>query len=204
MNVYFIVEGRRTEKKVYPAWLGHLIPELRRVNWAFEADNNNYYLFNGNGFPALLHNHLRNSIDEVNDLPQYSYLVIALDVDEASVEKRIDEIHNFINANDLVLDKAELIIIAQNKTIETWFLGNRRVFKANPQSQDYLNYIKFYNVKENDPEEMGLYPIFNTHAQFHADYCREMLRERNIRYSKTRPNGVVELEYLKELNIIIH
>jgi len=45
MNVYFIVEGRRTEKKVYPAWLGHLIPELRRVNWAFEADNNNYYLF---------------------------------------------------------------------------------------------------------------------------------------------------------------
>ena len=46
---------------------------------------------------------------------------------------------------------------------------------------------------------MGLYPIFNTHAQFHADYCREMLRERNIRYSKTRPNGVVELEYLKEL-----
>ena len=130
MNVYFIVEGRRTEKKVYPAWLGHLIPELRRVNWAFEADNNNYYLFNGNGFPALLHNHLRNSIDEVNDLPQYSYLVIALDVDEASVEKRIDEIHNFINANDLVLDKAELIIIAQNKTIETWFLGNRRVFKA--------------------------------------------------------------------------
>ena len=30
MNLYFIVEGRRTEKKVYPEWLNFLIPELKR------------------------------------------------------------------------------------------------------------------------------------------------------------------------------
>ena len=46
---------------------------------------------------------------------------------------------------------------------------------------------------------MGIYPNFNTHSQFHADYCTEFLRERNIRYSKNRPNGVVDKDYLESL-----
>ena len=58
MNLYIIVEGRRTEKKVYPEWFNFLIPELNRVNWAFEATHNNYFLFNGNVFHSLLHNFL--------------------------------------------------------------------------------------------------------------------------------------------------
>lgn len=31
MNIYFLVEGKRTERKVYPAWLAYLLPELQRV-----------------------------------------------------------------------------------------------------------------------------------------------------------------------------
>ena len=31
------------------------------------------------------------------------------------------------------------------------------------------------------------------------DYCTEFLRERNIRYSKNKPNGVVEEIYLNKL-----
>ena len=30
MNLYFLVEGK-TEKKVYPQWLSHLIPGLKQV-----------------------------------------------------------------------------------------------------------------------------------------------------------------------------
>ena len=196
MNIYFIVEGRRTEKKVYPAWLSHLIPNLNRVNWAYEASENNYYLFNGDGFPALLHNHLRNSMDEVNDLGNYNYLALILDVDESSIQGRIDEVHLFIKKENLVLNNTELIIIPQNRCIESWFLGNSKIFKNNPQSNDLSDYVKFYDVKQNDPEKMGVFDDFNTHSQFHAEYCTEFLRERNIRYSKTRPNGVVEKEYL--------
>ena len=103
MNLYFIVEGRRTEKKVYPAWIKHLIPELKRVNWAYEATKNNFYLFNGNGFPALLHNHLKNSIEEVNELGIFNYLVLILDVDESSIRGRIKEVSNFIVSNNLSL-----------------------------------------------------------------------------------------------------
>ncbi len=199
MNIYFIVEGRRTEKKVYPAWLSHLIPDLIRINWAFEAENNNYYLFNGNGFPALLHNHLKNSIEEVNDLGNYNYLVLVLDVDESTIEGRIEEVNTFIENQNLKLNNTELIIIPQNRCIESWFLGNSKIFKTNPQSKDLSKYVKFYDVKQNDPENMGIYDTYNTHSQFHAEYCTEFLRERNIRYSKNRPNGVVEKEYLHSL-----
>ncbi len=31
MNIYFLVEGKRTERKVYPAWLSYILPELKQV-----------------------------------------------------------------------------------------------------------------------------------------------------------------------------
>lgn len=200
MNLYIIVEGRRTEKKVYPAWFTHLIPKLNSVKWAFQVTNNNYYLFNGNGFPALLHNHLKNSIEEVNELGNFNYLVLILDVDESTNQDRIKEVNDFLYKNNLELNNStELVIIPQNRCIESWFLGNKKVFKQNPKSPQLVEYVKFYNVKENNPEQMGIHQNFATHSQFHADYCIEFLRERNIRYSKNRPNGVVDKEYLDKL-----
>jgi len=199
MNIYFIVEGKRTEKKIYPAWLNHLIPQLERVTSAYDVENNNYYLFSGNGFPALLHNHLRNSIEEVNEISNYQYIVIILDVDEETIENRINEVNEFIIENDIVLKNVELVIIPQNRCIETWFLGNRKIYKSNPESNELSSYVRFFNVKENDPESMGIFRGFHTHAQFHTDYCIEFLKERNIRYSKTRPNGVIDPDYLVSL-----
>ena len=200
MNLYIIVEGRRTEKKVYPAWLTQLVPAIERINWAYQATNNNYFLFNGNGFPALLHNHLKNSIDEVNELGNFNYLVLILDVDESTVEGRIKEVNDFLTENKLEINiDTELVIIPQNRCIESWFLGNRKIFKSNPKNSELVKYVQFYNVKENDPEQMGIFPNFNTHSQFHADYCTEFLKERNIRYSKNRPNGVIEKDYLESL-----
>ncbi len=31
MNLYFLVEGRRTEKKIYGAWIHHVFPYLREA-----------------------------------------------------------------------------------------------------------------------------------------------------------------------------
>jgi len=56
MNVYFLVEGRRTEKKIYPKWLSHLVPELTKVDFFEDVKEFNYKLFSGFGFPHLLHN----------------------------------------------------------------------------------------------------------------------------------------------------
>ncbi len=199
MNLYFIVEGRRTEKRVYPVWLSHLLPGLTRVRWAFEATENSYYLFNGNGYPALLHNHLRNSVDEVNELGVFNYLVLILDVDESTVSERIVEVNQFMAKEKLNLVDAELIVIPQNRCIETWFLGNRKIFKSNPQNPELLQFTQFFNVKKYDPELMGIYESYRTHAQFHSEYCHLFLRERNIQYTKNNPWGVTEPSYLENL-----
>jgi hypothetical protein len=199
MNLYFLVEGKRTEIKVYPRWLSHLIPELNRVQWAHQVSDNNYFIFNGNGFPSLLHNHLKNSIEEVNDINLFKYLIVVLDVDESSVDIRKREVTTFISDNNLNLRNTELVIIPQNRCIETWFLGNRRVYKNNPQNLSLLEFINFYNVQTLDPEEMGFIVDFNTHSQFHYEYCKLMLLERNIRYSKKNPQGVTELTFLDRL-----
>ncbi len=84
MNLYFLVEGRRTERKVYPMWLSILKPEIKRVNYAVDAASNNYYLISGEGYP-LLFNQLRNSILEVNEIGKYDYLVLCLDAEETLI-----------------------------------------------------------------------------------------------------------------------
>lgn len=53
MNLYFLVEGV-TERKLYPKWINYLLPSLTRVFSPDEAEQNNYYLISGGGFPSLL------------------------------------------------------------------------------------------------------------------------------------------------------
>ncbi len=52
MNIYLLVEGH-TEADVYPAWIGHLLPELERVDNYDEVEQNNYYLFSSCGIPHI-------------------------------------------------------------------------------------------------------------------------------------------------------
>lgn len=199
MNIYFLVEGKRTEKKVYPKWLSHLLPELIEVNDPFEVKSNNYYLFNGNGFPSLLDNHLRNAVSDVNEIAKFDYLVICLDSDDETIEYRRNEVYDFIQNNNLSLDISKFIVIVQNKCIETWFLGNRKIYSKQPQSLQLRTFNRFFNVKINDPEIMTSLENFGSSAQFHEAYLSEMLFEKNIRYTKKNPNGVVEKHYLQEL-----
>lgn len=198
MNIYLLVEGRRTEKKVYPRWLGHLLPELTEVDDAFKVTKNNYYVFNGNGYPSLLDNHLKNAITDVNNINKFNYLAICLDSDDETVLDKKNEVLDFISNNNIKLINCSLAIIVQNKCIETWFLGNKRVYSRQPLSQELRRYTSFYNVQENDPELMGSIDE-TTCAQFHEVYLSEMLREKNIRYTKKNPNGVIEKYYLIEI-----
>ncbi len=46
---------------------------------------------------------------------------------------------------------------------------------------------------------MGRYHNFNTHAQFHESYLKELLKEKKTRYSKTNPGDVLKEYYLKQL-----
>ena len=199
MNLYILVEGK-TEAKVYALWLSHLIPRISRVKLACQAKNNDCFLVPSKGYPEIL-NDLQDCVKDVND-GNFNYLVVILDVDESTVSERIEEVKNSaakLNRN------TELIVIPQNRCIETWFLGNTKVFKQNPQNTTLAEYIQFYNVKTNDPEKMGKPDEDSpeTHSQFHAAYCKAFLKEGNISYTKKFPRGVTEGSYLDELKLRI-
>lgn len=200
MNLYFLVEGRRTERKVYPQWLSVLLPQLSEVRSAAEVSAHSYYIFSGNGYPSILDNHLVNAVREVNAIGRFNYLVMCIDADEMEVRERKKEVHDFMTARNLELVAGtEFVLIVQNRCIETWRLGNKRVYKKNPSAELLKSYMDFYNVRDDDPELMGRLEPFETHAQFHAEYLAEMLRARNIRYTKKNPQGIVEASYLQEL-----
>jgi hypothetical protein len=201
MNIYFLVEGNRTEKKVYPKWLSVLVPELARVN-AFDAVvKNNYYLFSGNGFPNLLHNHLPNCVEDINKNGHYDYFVMCLDADNEDVENFRMQILDFMKAENIALNpRTKFEIIIQNRCFETWFLGNPKIFKQNPNSDFLKQCVNFYNVKKQDPELMEKLPSFEGSTSiFHASYLQELLAERNVFYSKNNPQEVSEAYFLQEL-----
>ncbi|PHS11009.1 MAG: hypothetical protein COA78_10655 [Blastopirellula sp.] len=196
MNVYFLVEGKHTERKVYPAWLGHLVPGFTKVDHFHSVIENNYFLVSGEGYPSLF-GHLQNAIEDFNNAGNYSLFVIALDVDDSTPEDRVTEVVERATANGL--NEEQLRVIPQNCCIESWFLGNQRMIPRNPQSQLLAQFIRHYDVRQNDPELMPIMNGFKSIGQFHDKYFREVARARNLRYSKTRPGHVMDLSYVEEL-----
>lgn len=199
MNIYFLVEGKRTERKVYPAWLAYLLPELQRVQSYDEVDKNNYYLFSGEGYPSIIYDHLPNAIEDIRSIGKYNYFVVCLDAEESSVNDIREEVDSFLQSEKIEMGNTQMILIIQNRCIETWFLGNRKIYSRNPQNQPLLNYTRYYNVETDCPEKMGKYQNFNTHAQFHEAYLKALFEEKRISYSKRNPGAILQEYYLQEL-----
>ncbi|MGI6030343.1 MAG: hypothetical protein ACOX7F_02430 [Eubacteriales bacterium] len=200
MNLYMLVEGRRTEVAVYPAWLQHELPFLRQVDYPFQARQNCFYVVSGFGYPNLLH-HIANCVREVNRYKQYDYLVICLDSDNLEVRDRIIEIENLLDKEHLWPKRAQIRVLVQKKCIETWFLGNRALQQVEPTAQ-LLPYWNAYNVFERDPERMEK-PIHyrGSIGDFHCHYLIHLLEAHGIRYSKRQPGAVCTPEYIEQLRL---
>ena len=153
MNLYFLVEGRRTEKKLYPAWLEILVPALTRVESLDDIDNCNYYIFSGEGYPSLL-NHFQNAVKDYLACGKFDRMVVCLDVDDSTPEERIRVVTETSSAAGL--PNSELTVIAQECCIETWFLGNRKAVSPTPNDTELSKWLSFYNVRQDDPEGYGV------------------------------------------------
>lgn len=94
MNLYFLVEGRRTEMRLYPRWLSRLLPHFTRVDYPDMVTKNNYFLISGDGYPRLLDVALQNAVRDVNAAQNYDYLILCLDADEATVAERTAEVES--------------------------------------------------------------------------------------------------------------
>ena len=199
MNIYFLVEGRSTEKKLYTAWLTYLIPEFKRVDFYDQVNHNNYFLISGNGYPSILDEGIPNAIDKIQEVSKYNYLVICLDADEDTVEEREQYVNDFITKHITIPAQLEIVIIIQNRCIETWLLGNRTIFNPKQPLQRLLaDYVQHYDVYENDPELMGRFNCRN-HADFHFAYLKSIFEAKKLSYSKKFPGVAQEQYYLNQL-----
>lgn len=200
MNVYFLVEGK-TERKVYPKWLTYFAPRLVRVENPPEASENSYYLISGGGYPSLLDNHLVDAASDVTATNKFDYLVLVLDADGMDGQLKRDEVLAYAQSNRIDFgEKCQFLVVPQVVCMETWFLGNQRVYPRNPVSSEFAKMVRHYNTNLHDPELMPK-PVGYDRSigDFHYRYLKAMLMERNLRYSKTNPTEVIEPYYIKEL-----
>ncbi len=214
MNLYFLVEGY-TETEFYPFLLEKLIGKdvLKRVKTPDQAISNNYYLIGEGGYPFIYTGPqipmdsapaLKNAILDINTNPVYDYLILCLDADELSIEERKLEFEEYIRQfshEGVELNKyCQLLLVVQNRAIETWFLGNKRVFKVNPNSEPMISYVSYYNVGTDDPEDMGNFRDVFTPQDFHFRYFKEMVRERTKKtYNKKYPLKIIDEEYISQM-----
>lgn len=215
MNLYFVFEGK-TEPIVYKKWLSVLVPDLTEVNSFDGVIQNNYYYESDMGVPSC-YRVAANAIQEINEFPQYDYLVLFTDADRFTLSEKKAEAYEQIKSElkdkpfKTLPENCQLEIIVQKVCIETWFLGNRNFFVRYPQRNQILKeYIKYFDVSQNNPEDLASEFVqdeensrdifgYKTKALFHEGYLREIFKERNLSYKKYRPNEVQEEYYLKQL-----
>lgn len=199
MNLYFILEGDTTETFIYPKWITYILPNYLQIDFESQVDKNNFYIFSGGGIPSI-YNHTVNAIKNINDNPNFDRLIVCLDGEEIGVEERIKDIKNYIDNSKVVLNEScKIEFVIQNICIETWFLGNRKIVKKNPEGKLLKEFKKFHDVSTNDPEELSLYKGYRNRAHFHYSYLREVLKEHNLVYKKSQVKVVIEKTYFDEL-----
>ena len=198
LSYYIIVEGKKSEKKIYPKWLNLLNPNLKEIFNIENFDQNNFLIVSGYGYPYYL-DIINDSIDDMKNYSNIDRLVIIVDSEDFTYEEKYNEISNFINSK---IDMKKVIIIIQYYCIETWALGNKLIIKRNPEDAELKKYIRFYNVIYNDPEKMeSIDRSIMNRAQFTHDYLKRTLKDkyRGLSYTKRNPEIICHQKYFEQI-----
>ncbi len=67
MNILFVVEGKRTEKRIYKKWIKYVQSSLEFVPKITDLTENNFTIISGGGYPGYK-KVIRNSFRDVNRL----------------------------------------------------------------------------------------------------------------------------------------
>lgn len=196
MSIYVVVEGRKTEPKLYRAWLPLLIPGLVPVARIEDAGEHHFIIVAGGGYPS----YLKRIDDAVADLRRpdnrFTHLVVCADAEELTLEERHAELERVIL--DAGCPVPHTVIVA-DCCIEAWLLGHRKLVRRNPQAHELRGYLAHYDVVTKDPERIPAHPSHGTRAQLCFHYLRAVFRERGLPYSKRDPGTATEESYLDAL-----
>lgn len=206
MNLYFLVEGFQTEKKVYSSWVELVFPVLKKAETAGDVWHDSYRLFKIEGNTdrvdnierALAEIERHNSLAEGEGRGLFDHLFICLDAEETPLQVKIVQLERLTTGR---VSPTLCHSIIHNCCIETWFLGNKPMMKRrNLQSERFKKWKGFYDVSEKCPELMEKPPDYRrSKAWFHHDYLKEMLKERGLNYSKELPRTVQKSSYFRAL-----
>lgn len=196
MSLYVVVEGQRTEPKVYRAWLPLLIPGLVPVARIEDARDHHFYLVAGRGYPSYLKRIDAAVADLRSPDSRFTHFLVCADAEERSREDRHAEIESVII--DAGCPVPHTVVVA-DCCMETWLLGNRKLVRRNPQDSKLRAYLEHYDVVAEDPERIPAHPAHGTRAQLCFHYLRAVFRERKLRYSKWDPGPVLTQPYLDAL-----
>lgn len=217
MNLLFLVEGGKTEPKVYKAWLQHLFPSLTFVVRPEDMTMNTYRIIAGNGYPSMVDRQNNNSevsrleacLIDIEKFGNVNHFFICIDSEDHSYTARFHELKSKLDdlksGYNIDSSKTEIHIIIQHCCFETWALGNAEIpneYSSIGSSPVLSEFQAYYDILVNDPEEMSSFPpghIFRTKAKFHERYLKEYLKEFGLSYSKKDPKVVADKKYLDAL-----
>ncbi|MCY1083476.1 hypothetical protein [Archangium lansingense] len=204
MRLYFLVEGRRTEKKLYKAWLGYCFPQLREVAKAADLAEDSFFILAGLGYPSYLQR-IPGSLED-SARQGVDHLFICIDSEERSYSEKREEVLSILASANAVLQhqglqyRGQVHVIVADCCIESWLLGHRRLVPRQPADAKLAELKRFYDVSQNDPERMGCpsgHPL--ERARFHHEYLRQVFWHHGQSYTKERPGIAVEANYLAAL-----
>jgi len=217
VNLLFLVEGEKTEPKVYRAWLKHLFPDLIFVNRAEDMMGNTCRIIAGNGYPNMVSkpknssapSRLEACLMDIKNFNNVYHFFFCVDSEDYSYSERFDEVKSKLEIlkSDHKIDdsKTEIHLIIQNCCFETWALGNAEIsqkcarIKTSTTWSDFQNH---YDILLNDPENLSSFPAghsFRNKATLHRRYLVEYLAEFGLSYRKKDPKVVAEKHYLESL-----
>lgn len=200
MNIYVVVEGRRSEWHVYRQWIRHLNPGLTYVDNLPAVQHNHFSIISGGGYPHY-EDVIHNAIQDVNDHGSIDLLAISVDSEELTYQEKLTEVGSWVSQR---VCAAPVSVIVQHFCLETWALGNRRVTAGSAQNQELRAFKAMFDVTAADPEllpgcpERGL-----NRAQVAYRYLRLCIQERTHgrrHYSKKRPYFLCQPTYLDRIH----
>ncbi len=195
MNYYIVCEGEKTELLVYSNWIPSLNSSLVKVDSFLELNQNNFYMISGCGYPNYF-NIITNSVSDIMDNNINAILIIIVDAEDFTFEEKYKEINDFLE--NRFRNFSNYKIVVQTPSMEGWCLGNRRFISNSPQSETLTELITHYNVRKNEPENILPYQD-NNKAQTSTKYLKEAAKEKNVTYSKARPNIISDVSFLTNL-----
>jgi hypothetical protein len=198
LNVYCLVEGRVTEKKVYSSWIPLVNPQLSVVPFLQQVQSNNVFIISGEGLPQLF-SRIAASSRDMAQFPIFDRFVISLDCEEMDPQAKLNELMTHVHA---AAPPVPVHPIVQHYCFETWALGNRKIARKPSELPQLSAFKQHYDVQVNDPSLMpSIDQTRYNRAEFSETYLRLLLnnQRKNLSYSKANPSAICHPKYFDQV-----